>query len=133
MWTHFYDMHSGGGTKEPPYEHIYIEAPEDEACVVFYNRFGHSPHRITCTCCGNDYSVSEHETLEDATAYQRNCYWDEARLEWVELWEGRLNQPIIPMGMYMQKGDILIITKLAIKSHEREGGVPRSGWIWVGE
>lgn len=71
-WTHFWDMHSGGGLKEK-WAHIYIEAPEDEARVIFYNRFGHSPDRVSCTCCGNDYSVSEEETLAQATAYHRNC------------------------------------------------------------
>jgi hypothetical protein len=32
-WTHFWDMSSGGGRKEPQ-NHIYIEAPEDEADVL---------------------------------------------------------------------------------------------------
>lgn len=72
-WTHFMDMHSGGGTKEEPFEHIYIEAPEAEARVIFYNRFGHSPERVSCTCCGGDYSISEHATLKEATAYERGC------------------------------------------------------------
>lgn len=73
MWTRFMDMHSGGGLKEYPYEYIYIEAPEDEAKIIFYNRFGHNPGRVTCTCCGEDYSVSEEELLEQATAFERNC------------------------------------------------------------
>lgn len=71
-WTHFWDMHSGGGQKAP-WQHIYIEAPEAEAKVIFYNRFGHNPERVTCTCCGNDYSVSEAETLAEASGYQRGC------------------------------------------------------------
>lgn len=73
VWTRFMDMHSGGGTKEPPYEYIYIEAPENEAKVIFYNRFGHNPERVSCTCCGDDYSISEEKSLEQATAYERNC------------------------------------------------------------
>jgi hypothetical protein len=71
-WTHFMDMHSGGGQKEK-YAHIYIEAPEDEAKIVFYNRFGHNPERVTCTCCGGDYSISEYPSLKQATAYNRGC------------------------------------------------------------
>ena len=70
-WTHFWDMHSGGGCKEAPYEHIFIEAPLEEAVRIFYNRFGHNPYRVSCTCCGEDYSVSEYDTLEEATAYHR--------------------------------------------------------------
>ncbi len=71
MWTHFMDMHSGGSCKEEPYNHIFIEAPEEEAVVIFYNRFDHNPNRISCTCCGQDYSISEYPTLEQATAYER--------------------------------------------------------------
>lgn len=64
MWTEFMDMHSGGGTKEEPYEYIFIEAPREEAIIIFYNRFGHNPERVTCTCCGDDYSITEYETLK---------------------------------------------------------------------
>ena len=71
-WTCFMDMHSGGGRKEK-WAYIYIEAPEAEARVIFYNRFGHSPSRVTCTCCGQDYSISEEPTLRRATAYERGC------------------------------------------------------------
>lgn len=73
IWTQFWDTHSGGGCKEPPYEKIYIEAPEDEAKVIFYNRFGHNPERVTCTCCGGDYSISESVSLEQASGYHRKC------------------------------------------------------------
>lgn len=57
-WTQFFDLCSGGSEKER-WGIIYIEAPEDEARVIFYNRFGHSPDRVTCACCGSDYSVYE--------------------------------------------------------------------------
>jgi len=73
-WTRFMDMHSGGGLKEE-WQYIYIEASLEEAKSVFYSRFGHNPERVTCTCCGEDYSISEYKTLEEATAYDRHCYW----------------------------------------------------------
>ena len=57
-WTQFSDMCSGGGRKEK-WDCIWIEAPEDEARVIFNNRFGHDPSKVTCTCCGSDYSVYE--------------------------------------------------------------------------
>ena len=72
-FTRFMDMHSGGGTKEEPFENIYIQAPEDEAKIIFYNRFGHNPDRVSCTCCGEDYSISEHATLGQSSAHERNC------------------------------------------------------------
>lgn len=65
MWTHFWDMHSGGRKKEK-FAHCFIEAPEEEAKVIFYNRFGHSADRVTCTCCGEDYAVTEYESLAEA-------------------------------------------------------------------
>lgn len=72
VWTHFWDMHSGGSQKEP-FAHIYIQAPEEEAKVVFYNRFGHNPEGVTCTCCGSDYSITEAESFGQASGYQRGC------------------------------------------------------------
>lgn len=77
MFVQFWDMHSGGGCKEKPYEQIYIEAEsEEEAKRIFYGRFGHNPDRVTCTCCGRDYSISSSESLEDATKYQREQAWE---------------------------------------------------------
>lgn len=67
-WTHFYDMSSGGSQKEE-YNHIFIEASQKEAEIIFYNYFGHSPYNVSCSCCGSDYSVSESDTLEKITKY----------------------------------------------------------------
>ena len=72
LWTHFWDMHSGGSKKEK-WSDIYIEAPQEEAEVVFFNLFGHNPHRVSCTCCGPDYSVSEDKSLAQITGYHRGC------------------------------------------------------------
>jgi len=66
------DMHSGGSLKEAC-QYIYIEAPIEEAKVIFYNKFKHNPERISCTCCGEDYSISEEESIAEASAYDRNC------------------------------------------------------------
>ena len=76
MYTRFHAMHSGGGLKEAPYDKIYIEVPEEEAKVIFYNRFGHSPDRVTCTCCGEDYSYDDGESLAQLSAYDRNAAYE---------------------------------------------------------
>ena len=73
MWTHFWDMHSGGDSKEP-WEHIFIEAPETKAVNIFYRTFGHSPEDVACPCCGANYAVAEHDTLEEATEYHREYF-----------------------------------------------------------
>ena len=72
MWTQFMDMHSGGGRKLE-WEYIYIEAPADEAKAIFFNRFGRNPEKVTCTCCGDDYSLTEGDSLEQVTAFNRGC------------------------------------------------------------
>lgn len=69
-WTKFLDMNSGGGSKLE-WEEIYIEAPEDIAVRVFAAKFGRQADNVTCACCGEDYSVSQHKSLEEATAYSR--------------------------------------------------------------
>jgi hypothetical protein len=90
MWTRFMDMHSGGGLKEQ-WQFIYIEAPEDEAKIIFYNRFGHNPERVTCTCCGNDYSIEADESLKQLTGYDRHC--------------DNLETPRDERGLYKQPND----------------------------
>ena len=109
MWTQFMDMHSGGGCKESPYEYIYIEADEDIAEVIFYNRFGHNPNRVTCTCCGEDYSISSHEDLLQLTEYNRRG---------------------ILLKEYEQIENVLFIRKEQVKPNERKGEVPEQGYVW---
>jgi len=117
-WTSFMDMHSGGGCKEPPYEYIYIELPRDMAEVYFYNRFGHSPERVTCTCCGRDYSLSESETLESATEYERRggIFRDRNRT--------------LTVDEYEADPEVLIIRSADIDKSMCEGYVPERGYVW---
>lgn len=124
-WTHFWDMHSGGGTKEAPYEHIYIEANEKDARIIFYNRFRHSPDRVSCTCCGEDYAVSESDSIEDASGYQRSCKYAGGRYV-----DSPRNDQFIPMKEYAKQPDVLIIRASDIKDDERIGEVPREGYVW---
>jgi len=76
MWTRFMDMHSGGDQKLA-WDYIYIEAPKQEAISVFELLFGRNPNNVTCNCCGDDYSITEDETLEQATEYNRKPYHSE--------------------------------------------------------
>lgn len=71
VWTQFSDSHSGGGQKLT-WGHIFIEAPQDEARLLFMEAFGRDPDNITCACCGRDFSVFEDATLEEATAFHRD-------------------------------------------------------------
>ena len=142
-------MHSGGGTKEK-WERIYIEAPEQEACIIFYNRFGHSPHRVSCTCCGDDYSINSGQ-LSQITGYERNCHFvttgyveepahiDHRRL----LKKGNMEEyalrvkedgrsAYIPLPDFIKNSkDALFIFADDIKPEERIGDVPQQGYVWL--
>lgn len=153
--TLFWDMHSGGGSKEK-WEKIYIEAPEAEARAVFYNRFGHSPDRVSCTCCGEDYSVSEESDFAQASAYHRNCdsaYFDPHGNEcdeseaWVRgkgMKEGyshgyieRSRRPEskytqhVSVEDYLKQDGVLLIRADEIKPEERTADIPAQGYVWI--
>lgn len=62
-WTLFWDMHSGGDTKLPPYEMIYVPLDKTAAIQWFEHVTGRCPDNVTCPCCGEDYSVSSGTSL----------------------------------------------------------------------
>lgn len=146
-WTLFWDMHSGGGTKEKDYDKIYIEAPETEAEVIFYNRFGHSPRRVSCTRCGDHYSISEEESLEQLSAFHRGCdgsYVNEKgeKVSEEEAWVFRggvkpgysykyfETSNSIPLEKYLKQNEVLVIYDIDINDNERVGEVPEQGYVW---
>ena len=140
------DMHSGGGRKLE-WEQIYIEAPEAEARVIFYNRYGRNPSRVTCTCCGDDYSISESETLEQATGFDRGCryaYYDKDGNE-VDGWrhpdrvsDGYVDEPdpersyrkYQPLSEYVKDKMVKVVRASEITDAERVGDVPEEGYVW---
>lgn len=99
VWTHFMDMHSGGDCKLDPYEHIYIEAYEEQAVMIFEAEFKRDPNNVTCDCCGEDYSISEYSSVERATEYQRKPY----------------GKPEIQLEKYMEQDDVLFLFKGEVK------------------
>lgn len=116
-WTQLMDMHSGGSSKEP-FEHCFIEAPLVEAKNIFANRFGHDPDHVTCSCCGSDYSSTESPSLEQATAYERNCKFSNGR--WIE--EGGAESfkgPYIPLKEYLTRPDVIFIDEKDIRPEDR--------------
>lgn len=155
-WTEFMDMHSGGGQKLK-WHHIFIQAPEEKAEIIFQNRFNRNPNRVTCSCCGADYSISEWESLEQATAYERACryaYFDKKGKEipkekawvpgkgcingaygkWVEEQDteyGRMQyDKYRTLEEYTKDPGILIINASEIKPKERKGALRKEGYCW---
>lgn len=128
-WTRFWDMSSGGGQKED-FNLLFIEAPLEEAKSVFYARFGHNPERVSCTCCGPDYSISEDADLAQATGYYRNCAFENGK--YVEKPETRYRQgtKLIPLDKYLKQKDVKVIYASEIEDHERTMDVPGQGYVW---
>ena len=114
VWTIFWDMHSGGGQKLD-WDKIYIEAPEEEAVSIFYSKFGRSPNRVTCTCCGPDYSITEYKTLDEATDYHRGGSYGRERLSLEE---------------YIAKDHVKVVYADEIECCERKSHVPEEGYVW---
>jgi hypothetical protein len=124
------DMHSGGGSKEK-FDFLHIEAPSDEACVIFFNRFGHNPERVSCTCCGDDYSISEDDSLEQSSAYDRGCAYDRESDSYVEHGDpSRKYRPYQTLKEYLGRKDVSVIYAKDIKPEERKGDVPQQGYVW---
>lgn len=129
VWTQFWDMHSGGYLKEPPYNQIYIEAEPNEARVIFYNRFGHSPDRVTCTCCGTDYAVDS-GTLQQVTGYHRGCaYGDDG---YIEKPDGKYAfTPYRTVEEFLEEPEVLFIFKEDVLTQEKAGEVPIQRYVWL--
>lgn len=150
-WTLFWDMYSGGGCKEEPYDKIYIEAPEADARCVFWNRFEHNPERVTCTCCGDDYSIGEEPTLEQISAFHRNCQWfgppdmpernaDGRYFEDGEaVPDGWTSSGLNPfrdyetMEQYLKRETVLVIRADEITLEQRVAEIPDQGYVWAGD
>lgn len=146
MWTQFWDMNSGGGTKEK-WDKIYIEASMKEAKIIFYNRFGHNPERVSCTCCGKDYSIDSHESLAQLTGYHRGCrsatknagndyeyrYFeaDEKVPEEYEVSKFASWGEYQALDAYLDSEGVCVISKDEIWPEERLGSLPRQGYVWV--
>lgn len=152
MWTAFWDMHSGGGLKEK-WSKIYIQAPEDEAKLIFYNRFGHSPERVSCTCCGEDYSIDSGEDICQLTGYHRSCFGATSTVKgdksFLYVEQDEDGKHIVPFGFeldkkwgkpygkylsikeYMESDDALFIFEEDIDPREREGVLPQQGYVWM--
>lgn len=130
MWTRFMDMSLGGG-KKLAWRYIYIEADEQEAVVIFYNRFGRSPYRVTCTCCGPDYSISSEESLTQLTGYARGCAYSGDERRYLETPDtGKWAKPYLTLEQYRADPKVLIIPAEEVALGERMGRVPDEGYIW---
>jgi hypothetical protein len=114
-------MHGGGGQKTD-YSKIYIEAPEEEARSVFYSRFGINADRVSCTCCGPDFSVSEYETLDAATEYERSEPVPDS-----QEFEYRVTRSV---EEYIKDPGIKVIYADEITGPEKCFIVPVQGYVW---
>lgn len=62
-WTSFFDT-SSGGYEKTPHSIIAVEGSESVARERFEAIFEVDSHGCACDCCGSDFGVDEHESLE---------------------------------------------------------------------
>lgn len=158
MWTKFWDM-SSGGSEKLDWKFIFIEAEHEEAQIIFQNKFGRNPNRVTCTCCGPDYSVDINDTLEQATAFHRNCKYafldkdgkevsqDIAFISGEGIQDGYVGKYIeiqkddaygfmmndgklMTIKQFEEEATVLIIRKEDITDEERVGTLEEEGYVW---
>lgn len=142
-------MHSGGSQKEP-FSILYIQAPEREARSVFYSRFGHNPERVTCSCCGSDYSVSSDPSAspEEITGFHRNAFYAVPKAKHLDYsqakyfdrredipddWEIRRDmgeREVLSLEDYFAQDDIAVIYAKEIEEYERHVTVPDELGMW---
>lgn len=119
-WTQFYDMHSGGGTKIRPFDKIYIQAPELEARYIFQEIFDRHPEHVSCSCCGEDYSVTEFTDLLQATGSERHAHYDGTKyLEEPDHSRRTNGYPLVPIEEHIRKENNLCVFAYLIKSEWR--------------
>ncbi len=128
-WTSFWDMNSGGGQKEL-FDKVYIEAPEAEAKVIFYNKFGHNPERVSCTCCGADYSIDESDDFAQASGYARGCEYDNDKYVEKKCTRYSFSRDYMTVEEYMTLPNIKVIPASEIGDDDRKGEVPKQGYVW---
>lgn len=90
----FVDKFTGGFAKTN-FHYVYVEADSDiEAYTVFNNELSVVPSFI-------NYAVEVYDTLESASAFERECTWDETALVY--------NEDGIPVDEFLNRGDVLFI------------------------
>lgn len=111
-WTLFWDMHSGGGLKLPPYHYIYIQADEEEARRIFEEKFGRSSFGQACDTCGPNWSVSTVSTLRAATSFERKARHDlDQDGNEQPFFDGSYgySRPIQSLEDFLERPDVLVI------------------------
>jgi len=121
-YTRFMDIHSGGFPKTQ-WDKIIIQAPKEEAIHIFYNRFNQHPHDVACTCCGENFSVSESSDLYQSTGYDRNCNWQNGYVE--EQHPKNSWGKYLTLDEYLATQNVLVIFAHEINNEERTGYLPQ--------
>lgn len=83
-WTLFSDAYAEGFLKFKHYEFIIVEGKVEEALSMFIDMTNVDPKKVTCTCCGQHYSIREYDSVFQATAFERGCRYDNSLQCYVE-------------------------------------------------
>lgn len=122
LYTLFMDMHSGGQAKvqngKVDVEYIIVEGDEPEAIALFQRTFNRNPLNVTCSCCGEDYSLTT-GALDQITAYHRHCDYDESVKQWVDI--PRFEEyPVIVLDDFLAQDNVRVVRDEKAKQHADE-------------
>jgi hypothetical protein len=135
------DMHSGGRQKLD-WPNIYIETVArngggaiDEAKSIFYAKFGRNPYRVTCTCCGEDYSLSCYDDFAQASAWERGCAYDKESKSYLEKPQDKKRSfhKYQTIEEYIASGEAKVIYKDEVDDADRHHSLPTEGFVWMGD
>jgi hypothetical protein len=108
-WTEFTDKWAGGCAKEP-WDYILIQAPPKVACAVFEHVFEHHPRNISCSCCGEEYFVTQASDIDYAKSLFIKAAdilpeWVKPKLEWYPNPSGEIKMLDSPYydGLFLHK------------------------------
>lgn len=116
MWTKITNNYNGGSAFMP-YDYVFIEADENDACMIFATKFVVDHRNEVCDCLFDNLNVDSGPSIKSLTVYDRGCEYDKSKGEWVE--SQRLGAE--SWNPYISVEDFLIKNRdkvLIIRKHE---------------
>lgn len=108
-WTIFEDAYADGKLKFKDYEWIIVEGSEETALPLFMKMTKVDPKRVTCTCCGQHFSIREYDSVFQATGFQRSCQYDKELKSYVEQEDDFVIAHYKTLETFLEEDNVLII------------------------
>ena len=109
VWTFFEDAYAEGNLKFKEFSWIIVQAEQEKAIEMFKAFTNVDPQRVTCTCCGQHYSIREHDSVFQATAFERSCRYDKELKCYVEAEDDFVVYGYKSLEEFLTQDNVLII------------------------